>query len=73
MKLLDAASNNSNDNQFLLGSKADNKKRNESDIDMYIIPVLFHRIIQSIENLCDICIKSRYTKIKKYKTMTSII
>lgn len=82
IKLLDTATNSSNDNWFSLNSKADNKKRSEKvdgreenkpDIDMHFFSAVLNKIMESIKNLCDTYIKSEYTKIVKYKAMIPII
>lgn len=71
IKLLDATISNSNDNQFSSDLEADDGKRSNPDIDMHITPTptLPNKIIKSIEDLCDMCIKSKYTRIIKHNAM----
>lgn len=75
IKLLDIAISNSNDNQYSTNSKADDEEKSEPDINMHItpIPALLNKIMESIKNLCNMCIKSKHIKIIKYKVIIPIL
>lgn len=64
--MLDKATSNSNNNFFSPNSKADNGKGNEPDVN---ILALLNKIMESIKILYDTCIKSKYTRIVKYKVL----
>lgn len=69
MNLLDANIGNSNNDRFFSNSKKDDRKRYEPDV---FNSVPLNKITESIKNLCDMCIKNKYTRIIKYKAMTLI-
>lgn len=73
IRLLEIAISNFNNDSFCLVLKTDTKEWSELDIDTYITLALLNKIIKSIEDLYNICIKSRYIRIIKYKVMTPII
>lgn len=75
IKLSNTAINNSNNNQFFLDSEVNDGQKSEPNIDIHItpIPTPLNKIIESIKNLCDIYIKSKYIKIIKYKAITPAI
>lgn len=67
------AINNSNNNQFSLDLEIDDRKKSESDENMHITLISLNKIIKSIEDPCDMYIKSKYIKIVKHKAMISIV
>ena len=73
IKLSDAAINNFNDNQFFLDLRIDNKEKNKLDIDMHITLALLNKIIESIEDFCNIYIKNKHIKVVKHKAITPIV
>lgn len=75
IKLLDAATSNSNDDQFSSNSEADIGKKSEPDINTYITSILalLNKIIKSIKDFCNMYIKSKYIKIIKHQAMTPIV
>lgn len=66
----DAATNNWNNNYFSSDSKTNDGEGSEPDINTSI-PL--NKIIKCIKDFYDTCIKSKYIRIIKYKTMTLII
>lgn len=69
----DAASSNSNNDQFSSNLEPDDKERSKLDVNMHIISALFNKIIKSIENFCNIYINNKHARIIKYKAMTPIV
>lgn len=71
MKLLNATTSNSNDDQFSSDSKADDREKNVLDIDTHITPNIapLNKIIEIIEDFCDTYIKRKHIKIRNYKAM----
>lgn len=58
MKLLDSDTRHSNNNRF--SSDSDDEERNKPD-DINILALL-NKIMESIEDLCDMYIESKYIK-----------
>lgn len=73
IKLSKAAISNSNNNQFSSNSEADNEKRYEPNVDMYITLAPLNKIITIIKDFCNTCIKSKHIRIVKYKAMSLIV
>lgn len=67
IKLLDVNIRNSNNSWFSSDSEVDDDKRSELDIQN---ASTLNKIIEIIKDFCDICIKSKYTKIIKNKAIT---
>lgn len=70
MKLLDTNIENFYNYQFSSDLKIDNKK--ESELDIFNL-ALFNKIMESIKDLYNMYIKSKYTKIVKHKAITLIV
>lgn len=70
MKLSDTDTRNSNHNWFSSDSEKDEEERIEPDIFNL---ALFKKIVESIKDICHMCVESNNTRIVKYKAMTSTI
>lgn len=69
-KLSGVDSRNSNYDWFFSDSEIDNAEKNEPDINNL---ASFNKILESIKDLSDTCIKIKYIKIIKHKAMTLIV
>lgn len=63
------ATSNYNNDLFFLDLVIDDRKKSELNIDKYIIAVPPNKIMKKIEDFCNKCIESKYTRIVKHKAM----
>ena len=75
IKLSNVATSNSNNDPFSSDSDVDDREKSEPDMDTHITPTptLPIKIMKSIKDFYDICIKNKHIKIIKYKAITPII
>lgn len=57
IKLSNAATSNLNNDQFFLNLETNYKEKSAPDINIYINPASLNKIMQNIENFCNIYIK----------------